>query len=74
VDIIIDGYNVIGSRGGLWGDVAARREAFVAELSRYARARGHAVTVVFDGADAGLPTDRCRPRASACSFEGGAGR
>lgn len=62
MDIVIDGYNVIGSRGGLWGDVAARREAFIAELSRYARARGHAVTVVFDGADAGL-ADRSLPTA-----------
>ncbi|MBI3606570.1 MAG: NYN domain-containing protein [Nitrospirae bacterium] len=49
MDIVIDGYNVIGSRGGLWGDVAAKREAFVAELARYARVKGHAVTVVFDG-------------------------
>lgn len=49
VDIVIDGYNMIGSRGGLWGDVAAKREAFVAELARYARVKGHAVTVVFDG-------------------------
>ena len=62
MDIVIDGYNVIGSRGGLWGDVAARREAFVSELSRYARARGHAVTVVFDGTDAGL-ADRSLPTA-----------
>lgn len=62
MDIVIDGYNVIGSRGGLWGDIAARREAFIAELSRYARARGHDVTVVFDGADAGL-ADRSLPTA-----------
>ena len=40
----------------------AWREAFVAELSRYARARGHAVTVVFDGADTGL-ADRSLPTA-----------
>lgn len=49
MDIVIDGYNMIGSRGGLWGDVAAKREAFVAELARYARVKGHPVTVVFDG-------------------------
>lgn len=49
VEIVIDGYNVIGSRGGLYGDVVAKREAFVAELARYARLRGHAITVVFDG-------------------------
>jgi predicted RNA-binding protein with PIN domain len=54
VDIVIDGYNMIGSRGGLWGDVAAKREAFVAELARYARAKGHTVTVVFDGAADGI--------------------
>ncbi len=49
MELVIDGYNVIGSRGGLSGDVAAKREAFVAELGRYARAKGHAVTVAFDG-------------------------
>ncbi len=51
MDIVIDGYNFIGSRGGLWGDVAAKREALLADLSRYVRVKGHAVTVVFDGAD-----------------------
>jgi predicted RNA-binding protein with PIN domain len=49
MEIIIDGYNVIGSRGGLYGDVAAKRDAFIAELARYARIKGHAITVVFDG-------------------------
>jgi hypothetical protein len=29
--------------------VAGKRDAFIAELARYARIRGHAVTVVFDG-------------------------
>lgn len=56
VELVIDGYNVIGSRGGLYGDVAAKREAFVAELGRYARLKGHAVTVVFDGFPPGLAT------------------
>lgn len=54
VELVIDGYNVIGSRGGLYGDVAAKREAFVAELGRYARLKGHAITVVFDGFPPGL--------------------
>jgi predicted RNA-binding protein with PIN domain len=49
MDIVIDGYNVIGSRGGLYGDVAARRDGFIAELARYARLKGHVVTVIFDG-------------------------
>lgn len=56
MELVIDGYNVIGSRGGLYGDVAARREAFVGELGRYARAKGHAITVVFDGFPPGLAT------------------
>ncbi|MEW6681912.1 MAG: NYN domain-containing protein [Nitrospirota bacterium] len=54
MELVIDGYNVIGSRGGLYGDVAAKREAFVAELGRYARLKGHAITVVFDGFPPGL--------------------
>jgi predicted RNA-binding protein with PIN domain len=54
VELVIDGYNVIGSRGGLYGDVAAKRAAFVAELGRYARIKGHAVTAVFDGFPPGL--------------------
>ena len=56
MELVIDGYNVIGSRGGLYGDVGARREAFVAELVRYVRAKGHAITVVFDGFPPGLAT------------------
>ncbi len=49
VEIVIDGFNVIGSRGGLYGDVPTKRDAFVGELARYARLKGHSVTVVFDG-------------------------
>jgi predicted RNA-binding protein with PIN domain len=56
VEIVIDGYNVIGSRGGLYGDVAAKRDAFIAELARYARLKGHAISVVFDGFPPGIAT------------------
>lgn len=56
MEIVIDGYNVVGSRGGLYGDVATKRDAFVAELARYARAKGHAITVVFDGFPPGRTT------------------
>jgi predicted RNA-binding protein with PIN domain len=56
VELVIDGYNVIGSRGGLYGDVAAKRDAFIAELARYARIKGHAITVVFDGFPPGVAT------------------
>lgn len=56
MELVIDGYNVIGSRGGLYGDVAATRDAFIAELARYARIKGHAVTAVFDGYPPGVAT------------------
>jgi predicted RNA-binding protein with PIN domain len=56
VELVIDGYNVIGSRGGLHGDVAAKRGDFVAQLGRYGRIKGHAITVVFDGFPPGLAT------------------
>lgn len=56
VEVVIDGFNVIGSRGGLYGDVAAKRDAFVAELARYARLKGHTITVVFDGFPPDLAT------------------
>lgn len=52
MDLVIDGYNLLGSRGGLWGDVAAKRDRLIAELSGYARIKGHAIVVVFDGSDA----------------------
>lgn len=68
MELVIDGYNVIGSRGGLYGDVAALRDAFVADLSRYARRRGHAITVVFDGFPPGsLGPDRPPARAHAAA-------
>ena len=54
MELVIDGYNVIGSRGGLRGDVAAKRDAYVSELVRYARLKGHGITVVFDGFPPGL--------------------
>lgn len=56
MEIVIDGFNVIGSRGGLYGDVGGKRDAFVTELARYARLKGHTVTVVFDGFAPGLAT------------------
>ncbi|MFZ5861316.1 MAG: NYN domain-containing protein [Nitrospirota bacterium] len=70
VEIVIDGYNVIGSRGGLYGDVAAKRDAFIAELARYARLKGHAVTVVFDGFPPGVATAAGRASGIAASPAG----
>lgn len=54
--ILVDGYNFIGATRGLRShDLERSREALLDRMSRYARARGHEVVVVFDGAD--LPVD-----------------
>jgi hypothetical protein len=56
--ILVDGYNVIRRLPELAAveraeGLAAGREALCAHLRAYRRARGHAVTVVFDGARGG---------------------
>jgi hypothetical protein len=55
--IIIDGYNVIRQWPELARldrtDLQSGREAFLHEVQRYRRARGHRITVVFDGRVAG---------------------
>ena len=55
--IIVDGYNVIRQWPELAmldrGDLQAGREALIHELRAYRQAKGHKVTVVFDGVEAG---------------------
>ena len=47
--LIIDGYNFIGRQGGLRGDIEAKRNRLLSDLSRYRRARPCTLVVVFDG-------------------------
>lgn len=56
--LIIDGYNLLGVRGGLCGDVEARRESLIWELVGYRQRKGHPLTVVFDGWRSGQPVER----------------
>lgn len=56
--LIIDGYNLLGVRGGLRGDVEARRESLIRELVGYRQRKGHPLTVVFDGWRSGHPVER----------------
>jgi uncharacterized protein len=49
MEIIIDGYNLIGSDAGLTGNLELKRNWLVQELANYHRAKGHDITVVFDG-------------------------
>ena len=53
--LIIDGYNLLGIRGGLRGDVEAKREALIRDLAGYRHRKGHPVMVVFDGWRSGHP-------------------
>jgi predicted RNA-binding protein with PIN domain len=54
MDIIIDGYNLIGSEHGLRGDLEHQRNWLLQRLSLYQRVRGHTVVLVFDGWKTGL--------------------
>ena len=49
MEIIIDGYNVIGSDAGLSGNLEHRRNLLAQHLASYSNNKGHGVTVVFDG-------------------------
>ncbi len=49
MEIIIDGYNVIGSDAGLTGNLERKRNTLVQQLIDYHKNKGHGLTVVFDG-------------------------
>jgi uncharacterized protein len=49
MEIIIDGYNLIGTDAGLTGNLERKRNWLVQELASYRRANGHHITLVFDG-------------------------
>lgn len=60
--LIIDGYNLLGARGGLRGDVEAAREALIRDLAGYRQRKSHPVTVVFDGWRSGHPLEQAEWR------------
>jgi len=49
MDVIIDGYNLIGSDRGLTGELEHQRNWLVQRLSLYQEVKGHNVALVFDG-------------------------
>ena len=57
IHLVIDGYNLLGVRGGLRGDIEARREGLIRELAGYRQRKGYPLTVVFDGWRSGHPTE-----------------
>ena len=63
--IIIDGYNLLGLAGRTGGRPNAEheRESLLRLLSGYRHRKGHALTVVFDGWQRGLPVETHEHRA-----------
>jgi predicted RNA-binding protein with PIN domain len=49
MEVIIDGYNLIGSDQGLRGNLEQKRNWLVQRLSLYQKRKGFSVIVVFDG-------------------------
>jgi predicted RNA-binding protein with PIN domain len=54
MDVIIDGYNVIGNEHGLRGELEHQRNWLLQRPSLYQEVRGHTVVLVFDGWKTGL--------------------
>jgi predicted RNA-binding protein with PIN domain len=53
MDLIIDGYNLIGSNWGLNGSLEQKRNRLIQQLSAYQRRKPFNLVVVFDGWRAG---------------------
>ena len=63
--IIIDGYNLLGLSGriGAGPNASEERESLLRLLAGYRHRKGHALTVVFDGWQRGLPIESHEHRA-----------
>ncbi len=65
--LIIDGYNLLGARGQVGrtagADSESVRERLLRDLSRYRQRKPHAITVVFDGWQQGMGSERREHRA-----------
>ncbi|OGP18466.1 MAG: hypothetical protein A2V21_309885 [Deltaproteobacteria bacterium GWC2_55_46] len=55
VHLLIDGYNLIGSRSGTLGDIEEAREYLIDCLVAYKRLKKARITVVFDGPSMSYP-------------------
>jgi predicted RNA-binding protein with PIN domain len=49
MDLIVDGYNLIGNEQGLGGPLEPKRNRLIQQLSQYQQIKQFKVTVVFDG-------------------------
>ncbi len=63
MDLILDGYNLIGSQGGLTaGTLEQKRNRLIQQLSQYQKRKGFNVIVVFDGWRSGAATESVQRR------------
>jgi predicted RNA-binding protein with PIN domain len=53
MDVIVDGYNLIGIEGGLRDSLEHKRSWLIQQLAAYRKAKGLGIVVVFDGWRAG---------------------
>lgn len=63
MDLIIDGYNLIGSEQGLHGVLEHKRNWLIQRLSQYQEIKGFTVIVVFDGWRSGSVNEVVEKRA-----------
>jgi len=56
--VIVDGYNLLGTRGQVGPDLESAREQLLRDLSAYRQRKGHPVTVVFDGWQQAIGAER----------------
>jgi predicted RNA-binding protein with PIN domain len=57
MDLVIDGYNLIGNNQGLYGAVEHKRNWLIQQLSQYQKIKKLNVIVVFDGWQSGMANE-----------------
>jgi uncharacterized protein len=57
MDLIIDGYNLIGAEGGLYGALEHKRNRLIQQLAAYEKRKGFNLILVFDGWRSGRPAE-----------------
>jgi predicted RNA-binding protein with PIN domain len=49
MDLIVDGYNLIGSERGLTGQLEHKRKRLIQQVVQYQQLKGYEIIIVFDG-------------------------
>lgn len=62
MDLIVDGYNLIGAEQGLTGSLEAKRNRLIQRLSNYQKIKQFQITLIFDGWQAGSREETVQAR------------